>query len=264
MTPLGPHVRVVFPQRPVVSLRSKTPETFYLSPFGSRAPFQQTSWRDFPQPQERESLTGRTPEGKPSQPLLCCTANSWLYHAPLGQGCKCISWCEFGLKRQLQDGDTIQIDLIIFNFACRALRAERPLLANDISEWPAWLGRPSKSEFMGSLNFRLRKLKLNPAKRSRLIQDDADDVLALFDRAPAQSLSRGRRNPHLHLRRFPYPSIRPSTQVPERRPARPENLPALMRASEKETCPRNGWYPIDASRPPRRAWRALSALLRPL
>ncbi len=28
MTPLGPHVRVVFPLRPVVSLRSKTPETF--------------------------------------------------------------------------------------------------------------------------------------------------------------------------------------------------------------------------------------------
>ena len=44
---------------------------------------------------------------------------------------------EVGLKSYLHDGDAIQIDLIVFDLVRRAMRAEAPLLANNISEWPA-------------------------------------------------------------------------------------------------------------------------------
>jgi len=75
--------------------------------------------------------------GKPRRWSLCCTTSPPLYHAPLDQSCERVARCEVGLKSQLQDADAIQIDLIIFDLARRAMRAEAPLLANNISEWPA-------------------------------------------------------------------------------------------------------------------------------
>ena len=55
------------------------------------------------------------------------------------------------------------MDLAKSRLTCRALRAETPLLANELSEWPAWLGHPLKSELLGPGDFRLRKLQSDPA-----------------------------------------------------------------------------------------------------
>ena len=53
----------------------------------------------------------------------------------------------------------IQIDPIIFDLACRAMRAEAPLLANDLSQRPSWLSRTSKSEFLGSFDLGSPKIQ---------------------------------------------------------------------------------------------------------
>jgi hypothetical protein len=92
-----------------------------------------------------------------SPPARCHTMRHWAKVASAFSGVRS------GLSSNLQGADVIQIDLIIFDLARRAMRTEAPLLANNLTKWSAWLGRPSKSEFLGWLYFRLRKLASNPA-----------------------------------------------------------------------------------------------------
>src|ERR1700686_1105690 len=111
--------------------------------------------------------------------------------APPGQSRNCVARREVGLNSQLQDADVIQIDLIFLDLGRRAMRTKSPLLANDLCERPACLRRPSKREFLSSFHFTFRKLKLNPAKRCRLVEDDAHDLLPLVGSSPAGPFFQG-------------------------------------------------------------------------
>ena len=70
------------------------------------------------------------------------------------------------------------------------MRAETPLLANHLCEWPSWLRRPLKSELLGPRNFRLRKLESDSAEPRWLVERYSNDLLTSVGRPPARSLRR--------------------------------------------------------------------------
>jgi hypothetical protein len=62
-------------------------------------------------------------------------------------------------------------------------------VANDLAEWPSWLGRPLKSELLSPRDFHLQKLESDSAEPGWLIEYYADDLLTSLGRPPARSLS---------------------------------------------------------------------------
>ena len=85
---------------------------------------------------------------------------------------------------ELQDNGIVQGHAVIFNFFCRSLRSERPLLANHFSPLPSSKGTVER-KFLRPCELRFPENKLNtsdvcwPAKR------DSDDLWAGLSGAPA-------------------------------------------------------------------------------
>ena len=73
------------------------------------------------------------------------------------------------------------------------MRAETPLLANNLAEWPAWLGHPLKSELLGPGDFRLPKLQSDPAEPRWLVEHDTPKGRTL--RGWNERLDRSSRDP---------------------------------------------------------------------
>src|SRR5947209_1779868 len=86
--------------------------------------------------------------------------------------------CEF------QDNDIIQRHAVIFNFFCRSLRTERPLLASHLSPLPS-SNSTAQRKFLCPFELGFPERKLNvpdvrwPAKRN------SDDLWAGLSGAPA-------------------------------------------------------------------------------
>lgn len=85
---------------------------------------------------------------------------------------------------ELQDNDIVQGHAVVFNFFCRSLRTERPLLANHFSPLPSSNGTAER-KLLRSCELRFPENNLNapdvcwPAKR------DSDDLWAGRSGAPA-------------------------------------------------------------------------------
>ena len=66
-------------------------------------------------------------------------------------------------------------------------------MANELSEWPAWLGHPLKSELLGPGDFRLPKLQSDPAEPRWLVEHDTPKGRTL--RGWNERLDRSSRDP---------------------------------------------------------------------
>src|SRR5262249_34422535 len=140
-----------------------------------------------------DPLLSRHRARSPPRPLAQCLFNMQehrakgsLREAPSRQTCHPVVWSQVRLERQFDDGHPIEIDTIVFNLACRAERAEVPLLSDDFSECFTF-GGPPKRKFLGSLNLSLQKFQSNPMQGSWSVKDQPDDLFAGLCRAPAAS-----------------------------------------------------------------------------
>ncbi len=89
------------------------------------------------------------------------------------------------LDYQFHGRDTIQINFIVLNLAGRAGRTEIILLAHDLLGLSTVRRGPSNGEFLKTVPRWLQKVKLYAMQRDRLIEDEANLLLALLGGSPA-------------------------------------------------------------------------------
>jgi transposase-like protein len=110
--------------------------------------------------------------------------------SPFGQSGERVLSPQIGPDSQFQGRDSIEADLIVFDFAGRACRAKRPLLPDDFLDRPALHACPPNRELLRALDLGLHEPKMNPPYGRGLVEDDADSLLPLSESPPTSFIGR--------------------------------------------------------------------------
>src|SRR5689334_10174951 len=113
--------------------------------------------------------------------------------APRSKARQHLAGRKIGIDHQLQGRDAGQVDAVILDLMGGPVGAEIPLLADYLPRLSVRTRRPAETELLRPVELSLEEFEPDSTKHPRLVENQADALLALFGCPPAGPAAKNQR-----------------------------------------------------------------------